>query len=174
MASTLQNVAVSDFMSFIPALPSTSVNDRKAIYEQNRHRVYALSFWMTDNELEAEQMLAATFVRAFAEGANPSEEDIDHAFIALVREQQLIGFLTLNCKEATETLNVRSNTKRVHLERAVVQLPATEKLIYLMHDGEAYGHARIARTLGISEQESKLGLHQARLRIRELVAKMVW
>ena len=64
--------------------------------------------------------------------------------------------------------------KRVHLELAVVQLPATEKLIYLMHDGEGYGHSRIAQALSISVLESKEGLHQARLKIRELVAKMAW
>jgi DNA-directed RNA polymerase specialized sigma24 family protein len=36
---------------------------------------------------------------------------------------------------------------------------------------ESYDHARIARTLGLSDEESRLGLHQARLRMRELLAK---
>jgi DNA-directed RNA polymerase specialized sigma24 family protein len=53
-----------------------------------------------------------------------------------------------------------------------VQLPATEKMIFLMHDVESYEHDRIARLLGISEEESKLGLHQARVQIRELIARM--
>ena len=38
------------------------------------------------------------------------------------------------------------------------------------HDVEAYDHSRIARTLGVSEQESQFGLHQARLRLRQLLA----
>jgi DNA-directed RNA polymerase specialized sigma24 family protein len=42
-------------------------------------------------------------------------------------------------------------------------------MIFCMHDGDAYDHARIARTLDITEAESRDGLHQARLRIRELV-----
>jgi DNA-directed RNA polymerase specialized sigma24 family protein len=57
------------------------------------------------------------------------------------------------------------------LERAVVQLPPTEKMIFLMHDVESYDHARIARTLGLTDEESRVGLHQARLRMRELLAK---
>jgi len=65
---------------------------------------------------------------------------------------------------------VRSNTLRVDLEAAVIQLPATEKLIFLMHDVERYDHDRVARLLGITERESRLGLHQARLRVRELLA----
>ena len=65
---------------------------------------------------------------------------------------------------------MRRNTKRTELERAIMQLPHTERMIFCMHDGDGYDHARIARTLGISEDESRHGLHQARLRIRELVS----
>ena len=173
MASTLQNVAVSEFLSLIPSFAQAAV-DRKAVYEQNRHRVYALAFWMTNSELEAEAVLEATFVRSFMEAANPTEEQIDNALIAIFREDHKIGTLTLKCADATEVLNVRSNTKRVHLEQAVVQLPATEKLVFLMHDVEGYSHDRIARTLTINTNDSKLALHQARLRVRELVAKMAW
>lgn len=174
MASTLQNVAISEYMTFIPAFAPASVEQHKAIYEANRHRVYALSFWMTDSELKAEQLLEATFVRAFADSNAPTEEQIDDTLIALLRDEHEIGSLTLESGQATEVLNVCENMKRVHLELAVVQLPATEKLIYLMHDGEGYGHSRIAQALSISVLESKEGLHQARLKIRELVAKMAW
>jgi DNA-directed RNA polymerase specialized sigma24 family protein len=75
----------------------------------------------------------------------------------------------LQCATVQEVSAIRHNTKRVDLERAIVQLPHTERMIFCMHDGDAYDHARIARTLGISEDDSRRGLHQARLRIRELV-----
>ena len=68
--------------------------------------------------------------------------------------------------------SVRPHTRRVDLECALVQRPPTERMIFCMHDGDGYDHARIARTLGISEDESRHGLHQARLRIRELVSAM--
>src|SRR5436190_684871 len=67
---------------------------------------------------------------------------------------------------------IYGNIKRIHLERAVVQLPATEKLIFLMHDVDGYEHSRIARLLGLTEEESRLGLHQARVQIRALIAQM--
>jgi RNA polymerase sigma-70 factor, ECF subfamily len=53
-----------------------------------------------------------------------------------------------------------------------VQLPVTERLIFLLHDVESYEHSRIAKLIGISESESVYGLHQARLRMRELLAAM--
>jgi DNA-directed RNA polymerase specialized sigma24 family protein len=82
-----------------------------------------------------------------------------------------LGTLTLNCAACERVLAVRRNTLRVELERAVVQLPSTEKMIFLMHDVERYDHTRIARTLGLSDEESRIGLHQARLRMRELLVK---
>jgi len=174
MASTLQNLAISD-MTFIPAFTAPSATEcYKSIYEENRHRIYALAFWMTNSELEAEYLLEESFVRAFAENSTPTSAQVDDALIAILRAEFGIGSLTLKSGEVKQVLNIRENTKRVHLELAVVQLPATEKLIFLMHDVESYEHVRIARALGITADESKRGLHEARLRIRELVADMAW
>ncbi len=142
------------------------------IYEANRHRIYSFAFWMTDNELAAEEISARTFHRAFAQTDAPSDEAIDRMLLSEIRELMPVGSLTLSCPAADKVEGVRHNVKRVHLERAVVQLPATERLIFVMHDGDGYGHDRIARTIGISERESQNGLHQARLRIRELTSQM--
>src|ERR1700733_14600050 len=108
MASTVQNVMVSNQMAFLPTFAQPSVNPFKSIYEGNRHRVYAIAFWMTDSELQAEQLLETTFVRAFANNDAPTEEQIDNALIAQLREDYSIGTLTLKCADATEVLNIRS------------------------------------------------------------------
>lgn len=168
MASITQNWKLTE----VANVPFEKLDSYQAIYEQNRHRVYALAFWMTDNEMAAEALAGSVFQRAFAHSASPSPEAIDRALVAEARGLAAIGILTLCCAGATEVVNVRRNTLRVHLERAVVQLPPTERLIFLFHDAENYDHAHIARLLGLTRAESQLGLHQARLRIRELVASM--
>ncbi|HMF89193.1 MAG TPA: RNA polymerase sigma factor [Candidatus Angelobacter sp.] len=142
------------------------------IYREHRHRIYSLAFWMTGSEPAAEQMAASTFLRAFSSADEPRAEQIDQAFLAEVRELAPLQGLTLRAAAAQEARGFRCNMKRVHLESAVIKLPATEKLIFLLHDVEGYEHARIARLLGVREDESRFGLHQARLRIRELVAQM--
>jgi RNA polymerase sigma-70 factor, ECF subfamily len=142
------------------------------IYSEHCHRIYSLAFWMTDNELTAEQLSSNTFLRAFASSAEPRTEQIDQAFLAEIREITAIGTLTLNGGISAETKSVHGNVKRVHLERAVVQLPATEKMIFLLHDVESYEHEKIARLLGMTVQESQFGLHQARLQMRELISRM--
>lgn len=143
------------------------------IYNQHCHRIYSLAFYVTDNELTAEELATNTFLRAFAASGTPSADHVDQAFLSEVRDLMPVGLLTLKDSIISDAKNIRGNIKRVHLERAVVQLPATEKLVFLWHDVDGYEHSRIARLLGISEEESALALHEARMRVRQLVAEMI-
>lgn len=170
MASFFQGV-IENAAIFAPAT-ETRTAEYSEIYNEHCHRIYSLAFWMTDHELAAEELAAHTFLRAFSSINAPTPDQIDHAFLAEVRELTAIGNLTLNSEISPDLLSVRGNMKRIHLERAVVQLPATEKLIFLLHDVEGYAHERIGKLLGVTVDESKFGLHQARLRIRDLVARM--
>ena len=172
MASNVQQANLTGLMTYVPARGESRVEDCKQIFEESRHRVYAWAFLMTDNEIAAEELMTNTFIRAFATFACPDSEAIDRALLTELREWMPVGPLTLECSAATAVVNARANVKRVHLERAVVQVPATERMIFLMHDVEGYAHDRIASTMGISESESRHGLHQARLRVRELVSVM--
>ena len=173
MASMSQQAKISGFATFLPAPVVERVETLQAIFDANRHRIYALAFWMTDNELAAEELMHMTFSRGFAHSAEASAEALDQALVAELRQQMPIGVLTLQEGTCSEASSVRQNTLRVHLERAVVQLPPTERMIFLLHDIEGYDHARVARTLGISLDESQKGVFQARLRLRNLMAKMV-
>ena len=168
MASTFENFSniATSFPSVITAEPRTF----RQVYEQNRQRIYSLSFWMTDNELIAEQLLERTFRRAFRAVRKPSAGALDRALLCELRELMPLGKLSLRSPVCAEVANVRRNTLRVHLERAVVQLPPTEKMVFLMHDVEGYGRARIAGYLGMSCEQVQQGLHQARLRLRQLLA----
>ncbi len=175
MTSAVERAKITGFSAILPAVaPKAEPADLasyKRAYELNRHRVYALAFWITDHEMAAEELMRHSFLRAFA-GRELTPESIDRAFVAEVRERVPLGVLSLQAEPCCRVENVRRSILRVELERAVVQVPPTERLIYLLHDGEGYDHGRIADLLGISREESQYGLHQARLRIRQLVAEM--
>jgi RNA polymerase sigma-70 factor (ECF subfamily) len=158
-------------VQFRPSAESKRLEHHRAAYEANRHRVYSYAFWMTDSEPMAEEISERTFLRAFSLSDQPTAEMVDRALLRELQSEASVSMepLQLQCAVVNEVSNVRRNTKRVDLERAIVQLPHTERMIFCMHDGDAYDHARIARTLGITEDDSRQGLHQARLRIRELV-----
>jgi len=165
------SVSVINNLGILTAVENRSAN-YDAIYGEHCHRIYSLAFWMTDNELTAEHLSGNTFLRAFASSAEPRTEQIDQAFLAEIRELMTIGTLSLNSSACAETKSVHGNVKRVHLERAIVELPATEKLIFLLHDVEGYTHEKIARLLGLDVNESQFGLHQARLQMRQLISRM--
>ena len=61
---------------------------------------------------------------------------------------------------------------KTRLHSAIDALSEKLRPVFLMHDVEGYNHARIAKLIGLSENESRNGLHQARLRMRELLAAM--
>lgn len=170
MASSFQGV-ITGAGIFVPAKEKNRAEYQK-IYNEHCHRIYSLAFLITDHEPGAEQLSTNAFLRAFARHHQPQGEQIDQAFLAEVRELMPVGDLVLRNHPSSGVSSFRARMKRVHLERAVVQLPVTEKLIFLFHDVEGYEHARIARLLGISENESAFGLHQARVFIREQVARM--
>ena len=170
MASAYREANFTDFVTYLPAGADKARARYEEIYEENRHRVFALAFWMTDSEVAGEEVLESTFRRAFAMNEAPTPEQIDRALVSSLREYVPLGVLTLNIRAVSSKTDLRGNVKRIHLEQAVVQLPHTERLVFLLHDVERYEHARIARLLGFTEDESQFAVHQARLRMRELLA----
>lgn len=169
MASSIWNAKITGFATEIPAVASRK-EACKAIYQEHQSRIYNLAFYLTDNEITAESLSASVFATTFAQTVTPSAEVLDRALVKELNGSVEIGRLTLNEPVCEKASNARRNVKRAVLERAVVALPATERLIFLMHDVEGYDHSRIARTLNINTDESKRGLHQARLAIRRLVS----
>jgi DNA-directed RNA polymerase specialized sigma24 family protein len=169
MLNTLQGTSQANFNGFT-ASTLLSEPARREIYERERARVYAIAFWVTGSEMAAEDLMVETFAAAFAETAVPSADDVDQALLKQLRKEFRLPVFTLHCAPCIEVKNLRRNQLRTELEGAVIALPATEKLIFILHDIERYGHQRIARLLEITERESQLGLHQARLRLRELLA----
>lgn len=66
-------------------------------------------------------------------------------------------------------LRLTGSIDRVNLERAISQLPAGYRTIFILHDIEGYEHNEIAKMLGCSIGNSKSQLHKARMRLRDLV-----
>ena len=99
-------------------------------------------------------------------------EQIDQAFVVEVHDLIAVDVTRPDAmfEAATETLHrsIHRNIKRVDMETAVAQLPGDERLIFLLHDVEAYDQGRICRLLHFSKARVVNGLHRARIRIREL------
>jgi RNA polymerase sigma-70 factor (ECF subfamily) len=161
----------------VEAQPATleaaiSTAECREIYEQNRHRLYSLAFWMTGNELRAEALLEKAFVRGFAISSTPSPETLDAAMIGELERLHSLRRLTLKCAPVVEVLSVRRLAKKDDLEGAVLRLPSCERMVFLLHDVENYSLEKISRLLGMDPSLISGALHQARLRLRELLASV--
>jgi RNA polymerase sigma-70 factor (ECF subfamily) len=64
-------------------------------------------------------------------------------------------------------LTLSGSIDRLVLERAVGDLPAGYRLVFVLHDIEGYEHHEIASMLDCSIGNSKSQLHKARLKLRD-------
>ncbi len=142
---------------------------QRDVYESHRHRVFAVGYYMTANELEAEDLMADTFVSAFEQHRSPDANAVDRALIA-----QLEKRFSLEAAEPavadTELLLAKASTRRTDMEEALRVLPPAERLIFLLRDVEGYATARIATVLDCSENEVQRTLFSARIRMRNALA----
>jgi|HubBroStandDraft_4_1064222.scaffolds.fasta_scaffold74981_2 RNA polymerase sigma-70 factor (ECF subfamily) len=159
------------------------------LYQQHSRRVYALCLRMSGNPAEAEDLTQEAFLQLFRKigsfrgessfstwlhritfnialmrfrkkkpGEISLEETFDDDDAGLPRKQ--IGGVDLNLSGLIE---------RVGLRRAIDQLPAGYKKMFMLHDVEGYAHIEIAKILGCSIGNSKSQLHKARMRLRQLL-----
>ncbi len=147
---------------------------QRDVYDSHRHRVFSLAFYMTGNELDAENILAGTFITAFREQSVPQAEHVDAALIGELRQRFPLG-----ANEAVADVKAVSgahadlagrNVRRTDLEEAIQTLPATERLLFLMRDVEGYSPAAIAQLLDMPESKVQRGLFSARIRLRGALA----
>jgi DNA-directed RNA polymerase specialized sigma24 family protein len=145
---------------------------RRDAFETHRHRIFALAVYMTGDERVAEDLLAETFIRVLRVNPSPDGNAVDLAFLVELRRLMPVGECTLTMSDvSTRSLTWHGNVLRTELEAALLDLPATERLIYLLRDVEAYSPARIAALLSLSEFQVKLALMAGRLKLRELLSE---
>lgn len=151
---------------------------QRDIYESHRHRIFAVAYYMTGNELEAEKILTSTFVSAFRAASEPEGPDVDSALVEELRRRSHLNLdaaasapsASANAADSTSDLADR-NVKRTDLEEAIRLLPPRERLLFLLRDVEGYTPPAIAQLLQMTESQVQRGLFAARLRLRGVLAK---
>src|SRR3954471_6888739 len=124
MSATPNQIVINGFVSPLKAIaPAFALDFYQHVFEEHCHKVYSLAFWMTDNEITAEEISTTVFARTFSRTRPYSDSkrvagDIDRNLVSVLREYMPIAALTLEVAPS-KTASVTGNTKRIHLERAV-------------------------------------------------------
>lgn len=150
--------------------PQSLEERQRDIYDSHRHRVFSVSYYMTGSELEAEQILRDSFVRAFTAAPEPDHTIVDAALVDELKSQQVLKEGESVPPPSVEYLPQRHNILRTELEEAIRYLPSNERLVFLLMDVEGYPAKRVAELLQLSPSQVLRTGMTARLRLRAELA----
>jgi DNA-directed RNA polymerase specialized sigma24 family protein len=143
---------------------------QRDIFDSHRHRAFSLAFYMTGNEVEAEQILTTTFIRAFQTAAEPDAGIVDCALVSELRSRFPLGQPEpAACPSVNDGLANR-RVRRTDLEEAIQHLPATERLLFLLSDVEGYSCEAVSELIEIPQAQVKRRLFSARIRLRQILS----
>ena len=164
--------------------------DFERAYRMYSRRVYTKCLHMVGNEAEAEDLTQEVFLQLFRKLHSFRGESAFSTWLYRVAVNVVLmhlrrkSLITTSLEEVIElregifslqqVLGVPDGTlsaaiDRLNLERAVGQMPAGYKQVFLLHYVEGYGHREIAQLLGLSIGTSKSQLYKARVRLRQLL-----
>jgi len=172
------------------ALARAQAGDHHAfaqLYSLHKRRIYSLCLRMVGNIAEAEDLTQEAFLQLHRKigtfrGDSAFSTWLHRLAINVVLMQlRKKGLSLISLDEAMEPapeegpgrsfgapdLTLAGAIDRLALERAVADLPAGYRLIFILHDVEGFEHNEIAAMLDCSIGNSKSQLHKARLKLRE-------
>ena len=161
------------------------------IYSLHKRRVYSLCLRMLGNVAEAEDLTQEAFLQLHRKIGTFRGDSAFSTWLHRLTINVVLMHLRrkgLNLISLDEALDPGSEHGAVHgaarsfgapdlrltgsidrmtLEKAVEDLPAGYRLIFVLHDIEGYEHNEIATLLDCSIGNSKSQLHKARMKLRE-------
>ena len=160
------------------------------IYQLHSRRVYALCLRMVGNTADAEDLTQEAFLQLFRKIGTFRGESAFSTWLHRLSVNVVLMRLrrktlpATSLEETTEPdeesggprrdfggpdVRLSGSVDRVHIERAVQQLPPGYKSIFVLHDVQGYEHNEIATIMNCSIGNSKSQLHKALMRLRELL-----
>ena len=162
-----------------------------ALFHAYRARIYSVCLRMTTSPAEAEDRTQDAFLQVFRKITTFRGESAFSTWLHRIAVNAvLMDFRKKSLNQVSldepyknsdranivREYGVKDNrlagcVDRVALARVIKELPRGYRTIFLLHEVEGYEHREIAKMLGCSVGNSKSQLHQARLRIRERLAR---
>jgi RNA polymerase sigma-70 factor (ECF subfamily) len=157
------------------------------LYSLHKRRIYSLCLRMVGNTAEAEDLTQEAFLQLHRKIATFRGDSAFSTWMhrlainVVLMHLRRKGLALISLDEAMDPtpeegpgrsfgspdLNLTGAIDRLALERAVSDLPAGYRLIFVLHDIEGYEHNEIASMLDCSIGNSKSQLHKARLKLRD-------
>jgi RNA polymerase sigma-70 factor (ECF subfamily) len=161
-----------------------------SLFHAHKARIYSVCLRMTNNTAEAEDLTQDAFVQVFRKLATFRGDSALSTWLYRIAVNTVLMYfrkktlrqISLDEPYDQDAKTVRreygkrddrlaGSVDRMALARAITELPAGYRTIFLLHEVEGYEHQEIAELLKCSVGNSKSQLHKAKLRIRELLLR---
>jgi len=160
------------------------------LFDVHKAKIYSVCFRMTNDEAEAEDLTQGAFLQAFRHLTKFRGDAALSTWLHRVAVNTVLmhfrkkSLLRVSLDEphigddgtkyqreyGREDSQLAGCVNRIALARAIKDLPAGYRQIFILHEIKGYEHHEIADLLGCSVGNSKSQLHKARLRLRESLA----
>jgi RNA polymerase sigma-70 factor (ECF subfamily) len=159
-----------------------------SLFYAHKARIYSVCLRMTNNTAEAEDLTQDAFLQVFRKLQTFRGDSALSTWLYRIAvntvlmhfRKKALRQVSLDEPFSQDAKTVRreygskddrltGSVDRIALARAIKELPAGYRTIFLLHEVEGYEHQEIAQLLDCSVGNSKSQLHKAKLRIRELL-----
>jgi RNA polymerase sigma-70 factor, ECF subfamily len=160
-----------------------------ALFHAHKARVYSICVRMTNNTAQAEDLTQDAFLQVFRKLSTFKGNSALSTWLYRIAvntvlmhfRKKALKQVSLDEPSSNDAKQVRreygsrdgrlsGSVDRITLTRAIKDLPAGYRKIFLLHEVEGYEHQEIAKLLDCSVGNSKSQLHKAKLRIREFLS----
>jgi RNA polymerase sigma-70 factor, ECF subfamily len=182
--------AVMPGMGDAVVLAQAQAGDHRAfaqLYSLHKRRIYSLCLRMVGNVAEAEDLTQEAFLQLHRKISTFRGDSAFSTWLhrlainVVLMHLRRKGLSLISLDEAMDPapdegpgrsfgapdLTLTGSIDRLALQRAIDDLPAGYRLIFMLHDIEGYEHNEIAAMLDCSIGNSKSQLHKARLKLRD-------
>ena len=161
-----------------------------ALFHAHKARIYSICLRMTNNAAQAEDLTQDAFLQVFRKLSTFKGNSALSTWLYRIAvntvlmhfRKKALKQISLDEPSSHDAKMVRreygsrdgrlsGSVDRITLTRAIKDLPAGYRTIFLLHEVEGYEHQEIAKILDCSVGNSKSQLHKAKLRIREFLAE---
>lgn len=160
------------------------------LFHAHKARIYSICLRMTNNTAQAEDLTQDAFLQVFRKLSTFKGNSALSTWLYRIAvntvlmhfRKKALKQISLDEPSSHDATTVRREygsrdcrlsgaVDRITLTRAIKDLPAGYRTIFLLHEVEGYEHQEIAKILDCSVGNSKSQLHKAKLRIREFLAE---
>jgi RNA polymerase sigma-70 factor (ECF subfamily) len=160
------------------------------LFHAHKARIYSICLRMTNNTAQAEDLTQDAFLQVFRKLSTFKGNSALSTWLYRIAvntvlmhfRKKALKQISLDEPSSHDATMVRREyggrdgrlsgaVDRITLTRAIKDLPAGYRTIFLLHEIEGYEHQEIAKILDCSVGNSKSQLHKAKLRIREFLTE---